>query len=161
MNKSDIICRVRDRANKELRASHQQETVADAVNVTLEYIADTLAVHGRIEIRGFGAFSVKTYDGDRFIRNPATGVAGYVKRLPRARFKAGSPLKKAVDVYGGSMEITDLQKNFTTEKKCPFCGSYVIELIENAPMLTSLPPWNPYKCSDCEKEFYVRGGSGA
>jgi integration host factor subunit beta len=95
LNKSDIISRVT------LRADCKEAVVKKAVNVTLKLIKDAIADHGRVEMRGFGAFSVKTYEGYRYVRNPATGVAEYVKRLPRARFKAGAPLKKAVDMRRG------------------------------------------------------------
>jgi integration host factor subunit beta len=97
MNKSDLIYRITNRANAELLACYKEALVADVVNTALDHIADALAAHGRLEIRGFGAFSVKTYEGDRYIRNPATGVAEYIKRLPRARFKAGKSMKKGVD----------------------------------------------------------------
>jgi integration host factor subunit beta len=100
MNKSDLIYRITTRANDELLAYYKEALVADVVNTALDHIADGLAAHGRLEIRGFGAFSVRTYEGDRYIRNPATGVAGYAKRLPRVRFKASEGLRKGVDVYG-------------------------------------------------------------
>jgi integration host factor subunit beta len=95
MNKSDIISRVA------LRADCKEAVVKKAVNVTLKLIKDAIAAHGRVEMRGFGAFSVKTYEGNRYVRNPATGVAEYVKRLPRARFKAGKGLRKEVDGQNG------------------------------------------------------------
>ena len=100
MNKSHLITRVTTRANRELLAYYKEALVADVVNAALDYIADTVAAHGRLEIRGFGAFSVRTYDGDRYIRNPATGIAGYAKRPPRLRFKVAQEMRERVDVYG-------------------------------------------------------------
>jgi integration host factor subunit beta len=104
MNKSHLISRLTASAQQMLLKSYDKALVADVVNTALDHIADGLAVHDRLEIRGFGAFSVRTYEGDRYIRNPATGVAGYAKRLPRVRFKASEGLRKGVDVYGRKYE---------------------------------------------------------
>lgn len=104
MNKSGLIYRLTLRANDELGENYKEPVVKEAVNLTLQYIEDILAAHERVEIRGFGAFSVKTYEGDRYTRNPSTGYAGYAKRLPRVRFRAGKGLRKSVDVYGGKYE---------------------------------------------------------
>lgn len=100
MNKSDLISRIARTAEDTLLIYYKENIVRDVVNIALEHIEDVLAVHGRIELRGFGAFSVKTYEGDRYIRNPATGIVRYAKRLPGVRFKAARELKERVDVYG-------------------------------------------------------------
>jgi len=52
----------------------------------------------RVEIRGFGSFKVKHYDGYKG-RNPKTGEVIDVapKRLPF--FKVGKELRERVDVY--------------------------------------------------------------
>ena len=56
------------------------------VNIVLNEIAGTLKDGGRVELRGFGAFSTKARDG-RIGRNPRTGSAVVVeaKRVPSFR----------------------------------------------------------------------------
>jgi len=67
-----------------------------AVNVTFESMEKALIQGGRVEIRGFGSFKVKNYDGYKG-RNPKTGELIEVrpKRLPF--FKVGKELKERVD----------------------------------------------------------------
>ena len=66
------------------------------VNVFFNSIEDSLCNGGRVEIRGFGSFTVnnyKSYHG----RNPKTGdqILVPAKRLPF--FKVGKELKELVD----------------------------------------------------------------
>lgn len=72
--------------------------VEQAVDVVLEEIAGSLAQGGRVELRGFGAFSVRKRDA-RTGRNPRTGAAVKVsaKRVPF--FKPGKELR--LNVNGG------------------------------------------------------------
>ncbi|MBL8537365.1 MAG: integration host factor subunit beta [Hyphomonadaceae bacterium] len=72
--------------------------VEHAVDVVLEEIALALAEGGRVELRGFGAFSVRKRDA-RTGRNPRTGATVKVeaKRVPF--FKPGKELR--VQVNGG------------------------------------------------------------
>lgn len=67
-----------------------------AVNVTFESMEKALIQEDRVEIRGFGSFKVKSYDGYKG-RNPKTGELIEVrpKRLPF--FKVGKELKERVD----------------------------------------------------------------
>ena len=51
-----------------------QRDVERIVNTIFEEITDALANGDRVELRGFGAFSVKTRDA-RVGRNPRTGEA--------------------------------------------------------------------------------------
>mgnify|MGYP005830986205 CR=1 FL=1 len=69
-----------------------------AVNVTFESMEKALMQGDRVEIRGFGSFKVKTYDGYKG-RNPKTGELIEVrpKRLPF--FKVGKELKERVDKH--------------------------------------------------------------
>ena len=54
-------------------------------------MTDTLAKGGRVEIRGFGSFSVRQYDG-RKGRNPRTGKFVEVKPKRSPFFKVGKTL---------------------------------------------------------------------
>ena len=90
MNRSDLIHRLKEKA---ALSRADAESVVDAF---FGAISETLATENRVEIRGFGSFTVKhyeTYTG----RNPKTGekIGVPSKKLPF--FKVGKELKKAVD----------------------------------------------------------------
>ncbi len=97
MNKSDLITMLSARENL---------TEADAsriVHHVLDGFAAALKNGGRIEIRGFGVFTVREYDGYRG-RNPKTGEVVEVKPKKGVFFKVGRGLKKIVD--GGNPAST-------------------------------------------------------
>ena len=72
-----------------------QRDVERIVNTIFEEITDALANGDRVELRGFGAFSVKTR-GARVGRNPRTGEAVSVDQKKVPFFKTGNiPLGKA------------------------------------------------------------------
>jgi integration host factor subunit beta len=84
---------------EELAARFSQLTQRDAeyaVKAILDAMNDALARGHRIEIRGFGSFSV-THRAPRMGRNPRSGesVAIPEKRVPH--FKPGKALRQAVD----------------------------------------------------------------
>jgi integration host factor subunit beta len=76
------------RENPELRA----DDIERAVDTFFEEIAETLAAGGRVELRGFGAFSTREREA-RKGRNPRTGDSVDVpdKRVPY--FKAGKEMR--------------------------------------------------------------------
>jgi integration host factor subunit beta len=76
------------RENPELRA----EDVERAVDIFFDEIADRLAAGGRVELRGFGAFSTRHREA-RKGRNPRTGDSVQVpeKRVPY--FKPGKEMR--------------------------------------------------------------------
>ncbi|MEL6257996.1 MAG: integration host factor subunit beta [Pseudomonadota bacterium] len=78
--------------NPHLRQEHAEKIV----DVVLEEIAAALARGDRVELRGFGAFSVRERDA-RTGRNPRTGepVEVPAKRVPF--FKAGKDLRMRVN----------------------------------------------------------------
>ncbi len=90
MNKSDLI-----EALAEKNGLKDKEA-ADIVDTVLGGFTNTLKEGGRIEIRGFGSFSVRKY-GAYTGRNPRTGKQIKVgeKRLPF--FKVGKELKDRVN----------------------------------------------------------------
>lgn len=69
-----------------------------AVDIIFQSMAEELAKGGRVEIRGFGIFSVRRYDG-RTGRNPKTGevVSVRPKRLPF--FKVGKELMERLNLH--------------------------------------------------------------
>ena len=62
------------------------------VNVVLGKMTDSLAEGGRVELRGFGAFSVKKRDS-RQGRNPRTGESVSVEEKHVPFFKTGKLLR--------------------------------------------------------------------
>ena len=86
MIRSELLAEIA-RENPELRA----EDVEKAVDTFFDCISQQLADGGRVELRGFGAFSTRQRDA-RTGRNPRTGEAVEVpaKRVPY--FKAGKEM---------------------------------------------------------------------
>jgi integration host factor subunit beta len=90
MTKSDLITALTNKEN----LSPKQST--EIINLIFTSFTDTLIKGDRIEIRGFGCFTVREYGGYTG-RNPKTGKNVKVgeKKLPF--FKVGKELKKKVD----------------------------------------------------------------
>ena len=91
MTKSQLIERI---AREQ---SHLVEhDVALAVNTMLEHMTAWLAGGGRIEIRGFGSFSLH-YRRARMAHNPKTGTPVSIGVRYAPRFKPGMQLRTRVD----------------------------------------------------------------
>ncbi|MDB5869352.1 MAG: integration host factor, beta subunit [Polaromonas sp.] len=73
-----------------------------AVKTLLDAMSDTLVKGNRIEIRGFGSFSINRRP-PRIGRNPRSGESVSIpeKRVPH--FKPGKALREAVDARTGEM----------------------------------------------------------
>ena len=91
MNKLDLIEALSEETG--LPVSKAEEIV----NLVFNSMADSLAKGDRIEIRGFGSFKVKHYDGYTG-RNPKTGEFVDVKSKKLPFFKCGKDLKEQVDI---------------------------------------------------------------
>ena len=78
--------------NPDLRA----QEIEQVVDIFFEEIAQRLAEGGRVELRGFGAFSTREREA-RTGRNPRTGEAVDVpaKRVPY--FKLGKEMRNALN----------------------------------------------------------------
>lgn len=87
MIRSELVKRL-ETENPELKL-HEVEKIVD---LFFGQIAQRLSESGRVELRGFGAFSTRTRNG-RQGRNPRTGgsVAVPEKRVPY--FKAGKEIR--------------------------------------------------------------------
>jgi len=78
----------------DLAASHPHLRQADVERIVLtifEQISDALARGNRVELRGFGSFTVRQRPA-RTGRNPRTGEAVPVEAKVRPVFRAGSGL---------------------------------------------------------------------
>jgi integration host factor subunit beta len=91
MTKSELIAR--------LAARHPHLVTADAelaVKTILDAMTQSLVEGKRIEIRGFGSFSLN-FRPPRMGRNPKTGEKVYVAGKYVPHFKAGKELRDRVD----------------------------------------------------------------
>lgn len=91
MTKSELIERLSMRYS-ELRA----QDVEDAVKLMIEKICQSLEKGDRVEIRGFGSFSLH-YREARTGRNPKTGDSVEVPSKSIPYFRAGKELRERVD----------------------------------------------------------------
>ena len=73
-----------------------QRDVEKIVNVIFDRIVEAMAKGNRVELRGFGAFSVKRRDG-RTGRNPRTGEAVEVEEKHVPFFKTGKLLRERLN----------------------------------------------------------------
>ncbi|MGF0537569.1 integration host factor subunit beta [Agrobacterium sp. ES01] len=70
--------------------------VENIVNAVLDEITDALAAGNRVELRGFGAFSVKNRPS-RSGRNPRTGESVFVEEKWVPFFKTGKELRERLN----------------------------------------------------------------
>lgn len=93
MTKSELIQRLAEH-NPHLTLKE----VEKIVNTIFEKITDTLKQGGRVELRGFGAFSVKHRDA-RKGRNPRTGETVFVEAKKMPFFKTGKALRERLNEH--------------------------------------------------------------
>ena len=72
-----------------------------SVKIIIEHMAQSLAQGERIEVRGFGSFSLH-YKAPRTGRNPKTGEAVAIAPKYSPHFKPGKELKERVDASRNS-----------------------------------------------------------
>lgn len=92
MTKSELIERLVDR--------HEQLSVKDvelAVKAMLDQMTEALSQGDRIEIRGFGSFSLH-YRAPRVGRNPKTGESVELEAKHVPHFKPGKELREQVNL---------------------------------------------------------------
>jgi integration host factor subunit beta len=97
MTKSELIARLAER--------FPQLVAKDAdlsVKMILDAMSEALAKGDRIEIRGFGSFSLN-YRPPRLGRNPKTGAKVEVPAKYVPHFKAGKELRERVDLAANSV----------------------------------------------------------
>jgi integration host factor subunit beta len=90
MTKSELIEQFAERAK---RPKKQAEEI---VNSIIQSLTLSILKEDRIEIRGFGSFSIKDYKPYRG-RNPKTGDTVQVKAKKSVHFKVGKELKERVN----------------------------------------------------------------
>ena len=91
LTKSKLIARI-SKENQQL----SPRDVELAVKTLIDYMADTLAEGGRIEIRGFGSFSLH-FRAPRVGRNPKTGASVKLHGKYVPHIKSGKELRERVN----------------------------------------------------------------
>ena len=92
MTKSELIARLAERFPQFVAKDADY-----AVKMILDAMTDSLSQGGRIEIRGFGSFSLN-YRPPRVGRNPKSGEKVRVPEKYVPHFKAGKELRERVDL---------------------------------------------------------------
>jgi integration host factor subunit beta len=92
MTKSDLIKRLAD-ANPHL----YMRDIERIVSTVFEQISSALARGDRVELRGFGAFSIRERDA-RTGRNPRTGDEVQVPHKVVPYFKTGKELRERLNL---------------------------------------------------------------
>ncbi len=90
MTKSELIAELAQTADL------SKKRAEEVVNCVFRTMADSLASGSRIEIRGFGSFSIKGYEA-RKGRNPKTGSEVDVRAKRSVQFRVGKELKNKVN----------------------------------------------------------------
>ena len=91
MNKSELVRAVTDK-----KALHNYDDVYKSFSSILNLISDSLCQMNRVEIRGFGTFSVRIRD-ERLSRNPKTGTSVLVEEKRHPYFRAAKSLKESLN----------------------------------------------------------------
>jgi integration host factor subunit beta len=91
MLRSELVTRL-----QEEMAPLKAAEIEHAVDIVLDEVAVALASGGRVELRGFGAFSVRKRDA-RTGRNPRTGATVKVAAKKVPFFKPGKELRLKVN----------------------------------------------------------------
>jgi integration host factor subunit beta len=95
MIKSELVQRI---ADKNPHLYHRD--VENIVNAILGEITNALSRGDRVELRGFGAFSVKRRDA-RVGRNPRTGEHVSVEQKSVPFFKTGKEMRERLNTETG------------------------------------------------------------
>ncbi len=90
MNKQELVTRLARESGL------RREEVLTVLNGALDLISTELAQGGRVELRGFGIFTVEERKG-RPARNPRTGDGVWLPDRKVAAFKVAERLKSLID----------------------------------------------------------------
>jgi len=94
MTKKELIELVAIRQRVDLKLSDKD--VGLALKTLINYLADNLIAGNRIEVRGFGGFTVNKRNA-RMGRNPKTGEKLEIAATKMIHFKAGKELRDSVN----------------------------------------------------------------
>ncbi len=91
MTRSELVDRLHSRV-----PTLTHDDVKSVVDVILEAITSTVVAGSRVEIRGFGSFSLN-YRQPRVGRNPKSGEAVQIPGKYVPHFKAGKEIREGVN----------------------------------------------------------------
>lgn len=91
MKKSELLTHM-----KEKNPNFTDDQLGESIEAIFNVVSDALTEGKRVEIRGFGAFSVKE-KAARTGRNPRTGEPVEIAAKNTVHFKPGKDLKQAVN----------------------------------------------------------------
>ena len=109
MTRSDLVARLAERFGQ-----LTQRDAEFAVKTILDAMSDALARGHRIEIRGFGSFSINRRP-PRMGRNPRSGEQVLIPEKLVPHFKPGKALREGVDKQGQAQESLAASSNPSTE----------------------------------------------
>ena len=87
-NKSDLVITLSRKF-----PSLNDDVIVDSIDLILQKIINTVALNGRVEIRGFGVFSKKNIRPRKFT-NPKTKEESYLGETSTLHFKASKSLEQ-------------------------------------------------------------------
>ena len=108
MTKSELI--------EKIAAVQNQLSAKDvelAIKTMLDHMADALARGDRVEIRGFGSFSLN-YRSARIGRNPKTGEQVNLEGKYVPHFKPGKELRERVNIGKSTNRLADYSSDSST-----------------------------------------------
>ena len=94
MNKSDLINKVQEKFK-----FYSSKDIAYAINIILDSMTDAMKNGERIEVRGFGNFTIRERKA-RLGRNPKSGLQVKLGERKVPFFKTGKDLKDKVNKNG-------------------------------------------------------------
>jgi integration host factor subunit beta len=101
MTRSDLVAKLAERFDQ-----LKQRDAETAVHLILEAMSNALARGHRIEIRGFGSFSINRRP-PRVGRNPRSGERVTIPEKLVPHFKPGKALREAVDAQVATSDRED------------------------------------------------------
>ena len=93
MTKSDLIDKL---SQKYVQLRHKD--VELAVKTMLEHMSSAMSEGARIEVRGFGSFSLR-YRPEKYGRNPKSGETVFLRSKHVPHFKPGKRLRERVNEH--------------------------------------------------------------
>ena len=90
MNKPDLISNLNKKNH-----FYSKEDIEQSLNLIIDLISSSLSSRNRVEIRGFGSFSIRLRD-QRVARNPKTGTSIKVEKKYHPYFRAAKSLKETL-----------------------------------------------------------------
>jgi integration host factor subunit beta len=108
MTKSELVAKIQERC-----PDLGRRLVEDAVSLFFNEIASSLQKGNRIELRGFGSFSVRKRN-ERIGRNPRTGETVSVEGKNIPFFKAGKAFRELLNKPAATAHAVNLSPRQST-----------------------------------------------